>query len=279
MHKSFEVSGPVELDLRLASGEILVDASLEGRVEIDLEGHDEESQRLIEEARVELRDGSRPQVVVDVPQKRSWGISIGFGNRGISCRVRCPADSSLNARTKSADVAVLGRINALSATTASGDVAAADVTTGAHVRTASGDVNVRTVGDGFNVQTASGDVELDVARGPVNVQTASGDVMVREAYDNVSVTTVSGDQDHGAVMTGQVAAQSVSGDITIGVRRGSSVFLDCNTLSGDTHSDLELTGDAPAGDGPLVEIRAKSVSGDIHITRAAAPADSQEVHA
>ena len=69
------------------------------------------------------------------------------------------------------------------------------------------------------------------------------------------------------------------------MRRGSKVFLDCNTVSGDTSSELELTPDAPAGDGPLVEIRAKTVSGDIQITRAAAPApdipsdNSQEVHA
>jgi hypothetical protein len=60
--------------------------------------------------------------------------------------------------------------------------------------------------------------------------------------------------------------------VSIGVRRGSKVFLDCNTLSGDTSSELELTGDAPDGDGPLVEIKAKTVSGDIQITRAPAPA-------
>jgi hypothetical protein len=81
-------------------------------------------------------------------------------------------------------------------------------------------------------------------------------------------------------------AHSVSGDVTIGVRRGSKVYLDCNTVSGDTTSELELTSDAPAGDGPLVEIRAKTVSGDITITRAAAPTTHdgssdtvQEVHA
>jgi hypothetical protein len=74
--------------------------------------------------------------------------------------------------------------------------------------------------------------------------------------------------------------------VTIGVRRGSKVFLDCNTVSGDTTSELELTTEAPAGDGPLVEIRAKTVSGDIRITRAPAPVTNpgpsetvQEVHA
>jgi DUF4097 and DUF4098 domain-containing protein YvlB len=83
------------------------------------------------------------------------------------------------------------------------------------------------------------------------------------------------------VLRGKVAAHSVSGDVTIAVRRGSKVYLDCNTVSGDTSSELELTTDAPAGDGPLVEIRAKTVSGDIRITRAPAlvNADAQEVHA
>ena len=133
----------------------------------------------------------------------------------------------------------------------------------------------------MNVQTASGDIDLEIVRGPASVASASGDVTIGEAYDNVSANTVSGDQEHGAVMRGNVAAHSVSGDVTIGVRRGSKVYLDCNTVSGDTSSELELTTDAPAGDGPLVEIRAKTVSGDIRITRAAAPAtnDAQEVHA
>jgi hypothetical protein len=34
-----------------------------------------------------------------------------------------------------------------------------------------------------------------------------------------------------------------------------------------------------SGDGPLVEIRARTVSGDIRITRAPAPTDTQEVYA
>ena len=45
MHKTFDVHGPVELDVRLASGDIEVDPTVDGRVEIELTAHDEESQR------------------------------------------------------------------------------------------------------------------------------------------------------------------------------------------------------------------------------------------
>jgi DUF4097 and DUF4098 domain-containing protein YvlB len=279
MQKSFEVSGPVELDIRLASGEISIDPSLEGRVEIDLLAHDDESQRLIDEARVELRDNqSRPQVNVLLPQKR--GFSFGFGRQGVSCTVRCPQGSSVSAKTKSADLSATGTLGGLSFATASGDTDVDRIDGSINVKTASGDVQVGEVSGSVNVQSASGDVTVEAVRGPANVGSVSGDVTVEAAYDNLSANTVSGDQDLGAVMRGKVSAQSVSGDVTIGVRRGSKVFLDCNTLSGDTRSELEVSADAPAGDGPLVEIRAKTVSGDIHITRASAPAiDTTEVQA
>jgi DUF4097 and DUF4098 domain-containing protein YvlB len=129
------------------------------------------------------------------------------------------------------------------------------------------------------VQTASGDVSLQQARGDVSIQAVSGDVWIKDARQSVHVNTVSGDQRVDAVVAGSVEAQAVSGDVSIGVRRGSRVYVDANTISGSTSSELNLT-DAPADDeaggnvaedGPMVEVRAKTVSGDISIVRAAAP--------
>jgi putative adhesin len=281
MQKTFDIEGPVELEIRLASGDIEVDATLDGRVEVELIAHDEESQRLVDAARIELTGGHRPAVLVDVPNKKGFGFGLGdiFGRSGISCRVRCPHDSGLVVRSKSADLAVRGTLGSANVATASGDVELERVSGDLTVKSASGDMHAREIGGRTSVQTASGDIGIEVARGPANVATASGDVGIGSAYDNLTVNTVSGDQDHDAVLRGTIAASSVSGDVTIGVRRGSQVYLDCNTVSGDTSSELELTTDAPAGDGPFVEIRAKTVSGDIRITRAPAPTDTQEVHA
>jgi hypothetical protein len=282
MQQSFPVTGPAELEVRVAAGEIEIDA-VEGAESVDVEliAHDEESQLLVDSARVELRERhGRPSVLVDVPLKRG-GFTLGslFGRSGVTCRIRTPNGSGLEARTKSADVSVHGILGGASVSTASGDVQLENVDGGVNVKSASGDVRVRTVASGVNVQTASGDIEIEVARGPVNAQTASGDLTVGEAWDHVNASTVSGDQDHGAVFQGNFAATSVSGDVQVGVRRGSRVYLDCNTVSGDTSSELDLVPQAPPGDGPLVEVRVKTVSGDITITRAPAPADTQEVHA
>jgi hypothetical protein len=289
MQKVYEVNGAVDLDLRLAAGEIEVETTAEpNRLEIELLAHDEESQQLVDEARVTLHDPEgRPQLTIDVPNRRSGGFGFGFfsGRQGITCRVRAPQGSGLSVRTKSADLAVHGTVGNVNVTSASGEVELQRVAGALTVKNASGDIRAGDVEGNVSVQTASGDVELESVRGSVAVNTASGDVTIREAYDNVSTNTVSGDQEHGAVLRGTVAAHSVSGDVHIGVRRGSKVYLDCNTVSGDTSSELELSPDSPTGDGPLVEIRAKTVSGDILITRAPAPAEpfssdsSQEVHA
>jgi DUF4097 and DUF4098 domain-containing protein YvlB len=282
MEKSFDVAGPAEIEVRLASGDIRIEPTLDGRIEVELTAHDEESQRLVDDARVELRDR---HLLVDVPQKRGFNFAF-FGRSGITCRIRCPHDSAVSAKTKSADVQCVGTIGALNVSTASGEVTADRVSGSVNVKSASGDTVVREIGGAVNIQTASGEVELGTVHGPANVATASGDVTIEEAYGDVNANTVSGDQEHLAVMTGNVSAHSVSGDVTIGVRRGSRVWLDCNTVSGDTSSELDLTTDVPQGDGPLLELRAKTVSGDITIRRAPAheapPATTngaQEVHA
>jgi DUF4097 and DUF4098 domain-containing protein YvlB len=282
MQKSFPVTAPADLEIRLASGEIEIEAiEGAGSVEVELIAIDEDSQQFVDNARIELRERQgRAHVLVDVPQKRG-GFNLGalFGRSGITCRVSAPQGSLLSVRTKSADVSVHGTVGGASISAASSDVQLEDVDGGLNIKTASGDTRARRIASGVNIATASGDVEIEVVRGPINVATASGDVEIGEAWDNVNVNTVSGDQEHGAVYQGNVAANSVSGDVHVGVRRGSKVFLDCNTVSGDTSSELDMLPDAPSGDGPLVELRVKTVSGDITITRAPAPADTQEVHA
>ena len=276
MQKTFDVTGPLRLEIELASGEIEVDPTLEGRAEVELVAHDEESQRLVDAARVELENG---RLLVAVPHKRGgFSLSLVFGHGSIDCRVRCPEGTDVSAKTKSAGLRARGTIGSLSMATASGDTEADRVLGPVDVKSASGDLEVAVAEGSVTVQTASGDVEVATARGKVSAATASGDVVIGEAYADVRANTVSGDQQHRAVMQGRLTAQAVSGDIEIGVRRGAKAYLDCSTVSGDTVSELDSLDAAPADDGPLVEIAAKTVSGDIRITRALAPA-TEEVQA
>jgi DUF4097 and DUF4098 domain-containing protein YvlB len=125
----------------------------------------------------------------------------------------------------------------------------------------------------LDVHSASGDLHVGEVRGDAQIQLVSGDVSVGEAGGSVSANTVSGDQRIRAALEGRVELRAISGDISIGIPRGTRLFVDANTISGSTSSEVEL-GDAPGGagpaEGPLVEVFAKTVSGDVKIERAPA---------
>jgi Toastrack DUF4097 len=278
MQQTFETPGPLRVDIELAAGTISLETHSEPRAEILLEGLDEESRKLVDEARVELRElHGTQELLVHVPERKSWGglLSLG-GRRGFDLRVHCPEGTDVRVRSKSADIRGRGVFGSVDVSTASGDIAFAALSGDASLKTVSGDVELDAVSGEAQVQSTSGDVKVGRAGAPLTIGSISGDVQVRDAAADVSSNTVSGDQRLEAVREGAMRLQSVSGDVTVGIRRGSRVYLDCNTMSGETSSELEVSGEPVADDGPLVELRAKTVSGDIRILRAAV---SEEVSA
>jgi DUF4097 and DUF4098 domain-containing protein YvlB len=188
--------------------------------------------------------------------------------------VRCPHRTGLTVRSRSADLHGRGVFGPTDVKTASGDTMLDRVEGRANIAGASGDVEVRTAAGSLDVNSASGDVLIQRAEDAVRVNVISGDVSIREALAPVSVNSVSGDQIVEVGSGGAVSLQSVSGDIDVAVRRGINVFMDVRTISGDTGSELEVGDEPPADDVPMLELRLKTVSGDVTIRRAAAMVES-----
>ena len=222
---------------------------------------------MIERSRVELRQrGEGHELVVEVPSERGFGIRFGR-QAGVRLRVRCPEGAAVKLRTRSADVEARGRFGPTDVKTFSGDIALASVEGDAWLNSTSGDIQVASVTGGLELKTVSGDSQVGSVGGELKVDAVSGDVRVDGAAGSVRSKTVSGDQ-RLTVAEGKVALVSVSGDVEARVRPGSRVFVDANAVSGEVSSELELSGAAPNGEGPLVEIRARTVSGDVRIARA-----------
>jgi len=93
-------------------------------------------------------------------------------------------------------------------------------------------------------------------------------VIVREARGSVRVSTASGDQNIGSVVTGQVELKSASGDLKIGIAEGSTLWVDARSRSGEVRSELPVSELPPEGEGPTVELRANTMSGDVTVSRA-----------
>lgn len=183
-------------------------------------------------------------------------------------RVAAPFGTDVDANVASADLDAGGRLATLEVNTASGDVRAAEVERDVKIRSASGDVLLARVGGRADVNTASGDVQIGSAAAGGTIRSASGDIRIGEAAKRVSVQTASGDLEVEAIAEGEIDAKTASGDVRVGIRQGSRLTIDARSLSGETTSEIELGSVENSGDGPVVWVKATTMSGDVRIVRA-----------
>ncbi len=231
-------------------------------MELEAAKHGRDADELIAQVGVSFRDG-----VLEIEQPRQAGFLRSHA--GLNLTVKAPAGSRCTVRTASADVACVGELAELDARTASGDVTAGQVTGPLQITTASGDVWVERAGETASVNTASGDVQLQPGR-----RRGDGDHGQRRPEHRRGGRvgpgqTASGDINLHSTARGEVGLKTVSGDMLIGVEAGAEVYLDLSSLSGKIKSQLEET---DGGSGAGLQLRCRSVSGDIRVVRAESPA-------
>jgi DUF4097 and DUF4098 domain-containing protein YvlB len=236
--------------------------------------------------RVEIETAETAETVVEVEALRGDVENLRVEQRGrdivierrkrigllrdeeYDVRIRAPQGADADLNLASADVSATGRLGRVEVNTASGDVAIEQIERDAKVRSASGDVSLGEVGGKVEVNTASGDVTVRTAGEGATVRSASGDVILGEAAKRIVVQTASGDQMIEAVAEASIDVKSASGDVQVGIRHGSRLHVDARSLSGDTTSEVDLLGVETETGGPLVELKAATMSGDIRVVRA-----------
>jgi len=255
----FPGSEPIDVVIDLASGSVALTAKATDATTVSLapSRFSRNTDKLLSEIRVSF-DNGRLEVV---GPKRT---SLWRGHPGLDLTVTLPEGSRCAVRTASADVSSTGELAELDAQTASGDVSASAVTRNLQATTASGDVRADETGETADIRTVSGDVRIAHAGGDIQARTASGDVNVATAAGSVTMTTASGDVRIGSMTSGRADVNTASGDVVVGVARDVGVYLDLASLSGSVTSQLE---DAEPSEGVTLEVRCRSLSGDIRIAR------------
>jgi len=248
----FHTPDPVELDVQIPVGDVQVETVDGDESTVSVTGNE----KLVEQTRVEL-EGRR--LIVALKGKKPFGITISIGDfnfgtgGGLHVTVRVPHASAATLATAAADMKLQGRYGSLETKSASGDL------------TVTGEIEADAT-----IKSVSGDVRIGPVGGELRVTTVSGDVLVASVAGSVESKTVSGDVRFDSVREGTVTAQSVSGDIEVGVAPGTNLDVDAGSVSGDLRSDVPL-GSVPGedGDGPTLVVRGKTVSGGFRVFRAA----------
>lgn len=267
MQKTFTTPDPVALHVELGSGKVTIEATGTDESRVTVTGPRAEEFVVTQSGR---------NLAVIAPRGRF------FGGDDHTVEVVVPEGSDVSTKTGSADTETSGRLGTARFKTGSGDIEV-DRTDGTMlVESGSGDVRCHEAGDSVRIKSGSGDVDLGDVRGRTGISTGSGDVVIGFAHEatvvktgsgdlevtrteaDVSLATASGDLVVRHAPRGKITAKNVSGDVRIGIPNGTPVWTDVNSVTGAVTSDLQSVG-KPAEGQDYVELRATTVSGDVHL--------------
>jgi DUF4097 and DUF4098 domain-containing protein YvlB len=258
----FSCPGPIIVDLRLGGGSCDIRAEARDTAVVEVEPYDssDAAQQAARDTRVEL---SGDTLVISAPETGGW-----LFRRAPRLRVTAtvPTGSTGRLRVASADITCQGQWGQVKVNSASGDIFIEHVTGDLSINSASGDARSGQVDGRLTVNTASGDVTANKVVGAVEIKGASADVEIDEIGGDLRINTASGDIRIGTARHGAITVNSASGDVSLGVAAGTGVWLDLNTLSGRTRSDLAMGDQSPAS-GHDLSIQVRTMSGDIDIHR------------
>ncbi|MDE2406577.1 MAG: DUF4097 family beta strand repeat protein [Xanthomonadaceae bacterium] len=126
------------------------------------------------------------------------------------------------------------------------------------VNTVSADINVSGVASReLELQSVSGDITANGAPARGKIGSISGDVRLAINSPRLRVETVSGDLITQGRLNGEIALETVSGDIRLNTLGSAVRKLSANSVSGDMALELALAEDG--------EVRMESVSGDLSL--------------
>ena len=269
----FETPGSVSLQIKLPSGRVVVTTADEPRTTVEVVALGRRGQDAIDEIDVTM-DVHHGRHVVRIEQKDKfrWGpIQITWGG-DLECRIACPPGTDLDLAGGSTDLRAEGELGEVSARSASGDVRLGSARGAVQVKTASGDISVVAVRADSSLVTVSGDLGVEHVEASVAARSVSGDVTIGSVIGELGVSTTSGDVELRSVEDGDVRVQTVSGDVRIGIARGTRVWVDAASVSGKLESELGLADQqSPETEGSVVPLHVKTVSGDVSLIRPGAP--------
>jgi hypothetical protein len=274
--KTFQVSGPVDLEVQTHSGDIIVRSGPAGSVSI--------------RGKIYVGDhwlfGSRQTDVSGIEQNpplRQDGnnIRIDYVNvRDISVdyEIVVPADTTLRTHTGSGDQTIEGTHGNLDLQSGSGDVKLSRLTGEIHLQTGSGDVRAREIAGAVRGGAGSGDIELEeVGSGNVDLHTGSGNITARGIQGEFRAEAGSGDITGEGRQTGAWEIRTGSGNVDVRFPGDGAFDANLSTSSGsmDVNPAITMTVQGRVeetrkqivgkvrGGGPLLTVR--TGSGDIHI--------------
>ncbi len=275
--RTFQVNGPVDLEVLTRSGDITVRTGSPGSVSIHGKIHSGSGFFGLD------TDKAGVQELQNNPPIRQNGNSIridyvNLRNISVDYEITVPTDTAVRTHSGSGDQTVEGVHGNIDLESGSGDMRLARLTGDMHFQTGSGNIRAREVSGPARAKAGSGDIEIDeTGAGDVDIRTGSGDITVNGINGGFHAEAGSGDIRGQGKATNMWSIRTGSGNVTLRLPSDAAFDVDVSSNSGTVtmghpvtttiqgrvgESRKSVVGKVRGG-GPTISVH--TGSGDIHV--------------
>ncbi len=229
--RSFQVSGPVDLEVLTRSGDITVRNGAAGAVTIHAKIQSGNS----------WFGGDHKAEVQELqtnPPVRQNGSSIridyvNINNISIDYEITVPEETAIRAHTGSGNQTIEGLRGNIELESGSGDLKLARLTGDMRFQTGSGNVRGRELAGPAKIKAGSGDIEIEeTGVGDMEIRTGSGNINVSGINGGFHAEAGSGDIHGKGVPKSMWSVRTGSGNVTLSVPHDAAFDVDVSSSSG-----------------------------------------------
>lgn len=275
--RSFQVSGPVDLEVLTRSGDITVRTGSAGAVSIHGKIHSGSGFFGLDSNKEGVQE------VQNNPPIRQNGNSIridyvNLHNLSVDYEITVPPDTAVRTHSGSGDQTVEGVHGNIDLEAGSGDLRLARLTGDMRFQTGSGNVRGHEVSGPVRAKAGSGDIEFtETGAGDVDIRTGSGNITVNGINGGFHAEAGSGDIRGDGVAKNMWSIRTGSGNVNLRLPSDAAFDVDVSSSSGSVtmghpvqttiqgrvqESRKSVVGKVRGG-GPTVSVH--TGSGDIHV--------------
>lgn len=238
--RSFQVSGPVELEVLTRSGDINVRNGAAGTVSIHAKIHSNNSW-FSGDHKAEVQE------LQNNPPIRQNGNSIridyvNMTNISVDYEITVPENTAIRSHTGSGDQTVEGLKGNVDLESGSGDLRLARLTGEMRFQTGSGNVRGREIMGPAKVKAGSGDIEIEeTGAGDVDIRTGSGNITVNGIDGGFHAEAGSGDIHGKGQPKNMWSVRTGSGNVHLNVPSDAAFDVDISSSSGSVNLGHPVT--------------------------------------
>ena len=228
--RSFQVNGPVDLEVLTRSGDITIRTGAAGTVSIHGKIHNGNS--WFSDRKEDVQELEKN------PPLRQTGNSIridyvNLRNISVDYDVTVPENTTVRSHSGSGDLTVEGIKGSVDLESGSGDLRLTRLTGDMRFQTGSGNVRGQQISGPARVKAGSGDIEIEeIGAGDVDIRTGSGNITVSGVNGGFRAEAGSGDIHADGTPKSLWTVRTGSGNVTLRVPSESAFDVDISSSSG-----------------------------------------------